>query len=143
MFKALMLLPVLFLVSTADAKPRRPVPGGQGSGVDIELVRAANSRSRVHFVRAARMEVIRLLPDDREGRPHQKFVVRLSNGLEVTAVSNLDLCEYIPVKVGMFVGLAGEFIWTNQGALIHWLHRDPRKNRPDGYVELNGKFYCL
>jgi hypothetical protein len=58
------------------------------------------------------------------------------------AVYNLDMCERVPLKVGDIISMGGQFIWTNQGALLHWLHFDPRQNRRDGYVELNGKVYC-
>lgn len=110
---------------------------------DQRIVEAVQKKRRLDFVEGAGMVVIKLLPDDRQGLQHQKWVVRLSNGATMQAVYNLDLCEYVPLKVGDVVAMGGQFIWTNQGALLHWLHYDPRRKRPDGYVEHNGKAYCI
>lgn len=110
---------------------------------DERIVQAVEKKRRVDYVEGSGMVVIKLLPDDRQGLQHQKWVVRLSNGATMQAVYNLDLCEYVPLKVGDVVSMGGQFIWTNQGALLHWLHYDPRRKRPDGYVEHNGKAYCL
>jgi len=109
---------------------------------DSEIVAAAESKRRVDFVSGDGMVVVKLLPDDRHGLEHQKWIVRLSNGTTMQAVYNLDMCEYVPLKVGDVVGMGGQFIWTNEGAMLHWLHYDPRERRPDGFVELNGKVYC-
>ncbi|WP_413288487.1 DUF3465 domain-containing protein [Bdellovibrio sp. HCB337] len=109
---------------------------------DKEIVKAVEKRRRADFVEGRGMVVVKLLPDDRNGLQHQKWVVRLSNGTQMQAVYNLDLCEYVPLKVGDVIAMGGQFVWTNQGALLHWLHYDPRERRPDGYVELNGKVYC-
>lgn len=109
---------------------------------DRELVRAVRDKRQIHFIRAANMEVIRLLPDDTQGAKHQRFYVRLSDGQEVSAVYSLESGrDRVPVKVGSRVGLAGEFKWTRFGALIHWLHEDTSNRRPDGYVEISGVRY--
>lgn len=117
-------------------------PSKPGISNDSKIVAAVTNRRRVDFVEGGGMVVVKLLPDDRNGLEHQKWVVRLSNGETMQAVYNLDMCEYVPLKVGDVVSMGGQFIWTNQGALLHWLHYDPRQNRPDGYVEVNGKVYC-
>jgi hypothetical protein len=117
-------------------------PSQPGSADDSKIVNAVNNKRRVDFVEGGGMVVVKLLPDDRNGLQHEKWVVRLSNGALMQAVYNLDMCEYVPLKVGDVVSMGGQFIWTNEGAMLHWLHYDPRQNRPDGYVELNGKVYC-
>lgn len=113
-----------------------------GNEDDSEIVRAVVNRRRVDFVEGRGMVVIRTLADDTNGLRHQKWVVQLSNGSSMMAVYNLDMCERVALKVGDHVAMGGQFVWTNQGALLHWLHYDPRKTRPDGYVEVNGKVYC-
>lgn len=120
---------------------------GQSSAVtdtasDQEIVRAVNSQRRLNFVEGGSLVVTKVLPDDTNGNEHQKWMVRLSNGKTMQAVYNSDMCPRVPVKEGDVIAMGGEFIWTNRGALLHWLHHDPRGNRPDGYVYLNGKFYC-
>lgn len=109
---------------------------------DREIISALQNRRRVNFVKGMNLVVVKLLPDDRQGLPHQKFVVKVSSGAEVLIVSNLDLCQHIDLKIGQQVGVAGEFIWTNTGGLIHWTHRDPQHRRPDGYITANGQTYC-
>jgi hypothetical protein len=114
----------------------------EGTTGDSKIVNAVQNRRRVDFVEGSGMVVTQLLQDDRNGLQHQKWVVRLSNGATMEAVYNLDMCERVPLKVGDTVSMGGQFVWTNQGALLHWLHYDPRQTRPDGFVELEGKVYC-
>ncbi|WP_374078674.1 DUF3465 domain-containing protein [Bdellovibrio bacteriovorus] len=112
------------------------------SANDSDIVRAVNDQRRVNFVEGGGMVVTKVLPDDNNGLKHQKWVVRLSNGKTMQAVYNSDMCPRVPVKVGDVIAMGGMFLWTNTGALLHWLHHDPRGNRPDGYVFVNGKYYC-
>ena len=127
-------------------QPQSPVtlqPTPAGGASDSALVQAVMSGRRVNFVTGAGMKVIVLLPDDTSGSPHQKFIVQLSNGSQVTVISNLDMCPHIPVQQGDSVGAGGQFIPTGKGSgILHWTHRDPRKTRPDGYIELAGQVYC-
>lgn len=109
---------------------------------DSQIVQALQRHRNVDFVEGSGMTVTRLLPDDNSGLRHQKWVVRLSNGQQITAVYNLDMCPHVPLKVGDVVGMGGQFISTNQGGLIHWMHHDPSGRRPAGYATLNGQFYC-
>lgn len=113
----------------------------QSAQNDSDLVRAVNDRRNVNFVEAANVTVVEILPDDTQGLPHQKWVVQLSSGAKVNAVYNSDMGARIPVKIGAKMALGGEFKMTNIGPLIHWLHYDPRGQRPDGYVEMNGVRY--
>lgn len=109
---------------------------------DSEIVKVVSAQKGAYYVQGSGMVVKTILPDDTQGAQHQKFIVTLSNGQNMMAVYNSDMCERVPVKVGDVVAMGGQFIWTDRGALLHWLHRDPRKTRPDGYVYVNGKYYC-
>lgn len=118
-------------------------PRGEGGlNSDEAIVSAVQNRKRLNFVQGGGMVVTKVLPDDNQGLTHQKWMVRLSNGQQMMAVYNTDMCERVPLKVGDVVAMGGQFIWSNQGALLHWLHHDPQHRRPDGFVQLNGKFYC-
>lgn len=108
---------------------------------DAPLVKAISNQRNVYYLEAANLKVTRLLPDDSSGLPHQKFLVTTSKGQKVLCVYNLDKGQRIPLKEGDDVGVGGEFKWTSQGALMHWLHADDRGRRPDGYVELAGRRY--
>ena len=145
----LLVLTVSFSASGAKKKIKPPSspqdqaqPQAAAPEDDSQIVQAVKNRKDVNFVAGADMLVKELLPDDQNGLPHQKWVVQLSSGQLVQAISNLDMCPKIPVKVGDKVGLGGQFIWTKDGGLVHWMHGDPKGLRPNGYVELDGKVYC-
>ncbi len=109
---------------------------------DAKIVDAVENQRRVDFVEGSGMVVVKVLPDDNSGLKHQKWMVRLSSGKLMQAVYNSDMCPRVPVREGDVISMGGMFIWTRQGGLLHWLHHDPRGNRPDGYVEVNGTYYC-
>lgn len=109
---------------------------------DSDIVRAVNDQRRVDYVEGGGLVVTKILPDDNRGLKHQKWLVRLSNGITMQAVYNSDMCPRVPVKAGDVIGMGGQFIWTKSGALLHWLHGDPKKRRPDGFVYVNGKYFC-
>lgn len=112
------------------------VPEGQKALID-----AQNSGRGLNFVEVQSTVVSELLPDDVTGRPHQKWVVTLANNRKLMAVYNSDMGDRIPLKVGEVVSMAGQYIWDRSGGLIHWLHKDPRGRRPDGWVEVGGVKY--
>lgn len=140
------------LQSDAKAKAKNPPPHIEreiekrqtagGAGQDADLVEAVENKRRVDFVSGSGMLVVKVLPDDTNGSEHQKWVVQLSNGKYLQAVYNSDMCPRVPLKKGDIIDMGGQFIWTPGGGLLHWLHHDPRGNRPDGYVTLNGTVYC-
>ncbi|MFZ3229727.1 MAG: DUF3465 domain-containing protein [Pseudobdellovibrio sp.] len=110
---------------------------------DAALIQAVTSHKQVSFVKAEGLVVSGLLKDDTNGSPHQKFNVKLTSGQVIMIVSNLDMCEKIPVQVGDVVGAGGQFIPTGKsGGLLHWTHKDPKKIRPDGFIELGGRVFC-
>lgn len=111
---------------------------------DKQIVAAVERRRRVDYIQGSGMVVVKLLPDDNSGLRHQKWMVRLSSGATMQAVYNSDMenCERVPLKVGDVVSMGGQFVYTNEGPMLHWLHYDPRRSRPDGFVEVGGQFYC-
>ncbi len=132
-----------FSAEARKSKRAETANAALSSGIpDYEILKAMNNRKQVNFVEGSDLEVIKILPDDTSGLEHQKWTVKLSDGRTMQAIYNLDMCERVPLKVGDVVAMGGQFIWTNQGGILHWLHHDPKGRRPDGYVELNGKFFC-
>jgi hypothetical protein len=121
---------------TSGTSGDQSLPAGQRA-----LAAAIQSRRGVNFIEVQDAKVIDVLPDDLVGSQHQKWVVELENGATILSVFNLDICERVPLKIGDRVSMGGQFIWDKGGGLIHWIHKDPRGNRPDGYVELNGVRY--
>ncbi len=122
--------------------PQQQITPADPSAPDYAIARATEGKKRVNFVEGAGMIVTQLLPDDTSGLRHQKWMVRLSNGKQIQAIYNLDMCPHIPLRVGDEVSMGGMYIPTGKSGIIHWLHYAPRHNRPDGYVEVNGTYYC-
>ena len=74
---------------------------------------------------------------------HEGFLVRLSNGCDLTVrvETNVDLTGPVPLRVGEHVTVRGEYEYTSLGGVIHWTHHDPRGRHPGGYVISDGKVY--
>jgi hypothetical protein len=84
--------------------------------------------------------VVRVLADDRDGSPHQRFLLRLASGQTVLIAHNIDLAPRIAgLREGDTVQYKGEFIWNPKGGVIHWTHRDPSGRHPDGWLKHNGQ----
>jgi len=84
----------------------------------------------------AQAEVVKLLPDDKTGSRHQRFIVRLTSGQSVLIAHNIDLAGHVDgLKVGDRVEFYGEFEWNNKGGVIHWTHRDPAGRHVAGWIK--------
>ena len=72
--------------------------------------------------------VTRLLRDDTKRPRHQRFVVRVGNGPQAFTVMiahNIDRAPRVPFKKGDDVTFRGEYVWNDQGGVVHWTH-DPK-----------------
>ena len=78
--------------------------------------------------------VARVLSDDREGTPHQRFILRVGGGVTVLVAHNLDLAPRVPLATGDSVELRGEYEWSDRGGVIHWTHRDPAGRHETGWI---------
>ena len=86
--------------------------------------------------------VARLLPDDLSGRRHQRFIVRLASGQTLLVSHNIDIAPRVAgLKEGDTVRFKGEYVWNEQGGLIHWTHHDPEGRHVAGWVKHNGKTF--
>jgi len=87
-------------------------------------------------------EVIRILPDDTEGRRHQKFIVQLNSGPTLLIAHNIDIAPRInSLCVGDHVIFYGEYEWNAKGGVVHWTHHDPRGRHEGGYLKHGEKIY--
>ena len=85
--------------------------------------------------------VTRILPDDKQGSRHQRFILRLDSGQTVLIQHNIDLAPRVAViAVGDTIQFFGDYVWNEQGGLVHWNH-DPRGSRPGGWISHNGQKY--
>lgn len=85
--------------------------------------------------------VVRVLPDDRAGARHERFIARVEGGPSVLVAHNLDLAPRVPVAIGDSVELRGEYEWNERGGVIHWTHRDPGGRHAAGWIRHDGRLY--
>jgi len=135
-------------VGSADAGAPAPTaaataPADAATGPDADAAIARLFQSRLSDVQVAGEGVVaRLLPDDLEGDAHQRFILRLGNGMTVLVAHNIDDFPRLDgLAVGDRVAFHGEYVWNEQGGTIHWTHRDRLDAHPDGWLEWNGRRY--
>jgi hypothetical protein len=135
MVKALFRLQILILVALLAGCGQLPQ---SGSG-DVE--RAFNTHATDVQV-TGEGTVLRTLSDDRSGTPHQRFILKLASGQTVLMSHNFALAPRIDdLKTGDTVSFSGEYVWNEQGGLIHRTHRDPRSHLVSGWLKHNGRIY--
>lgn len=87
-------------------------------------------------------EVTRLLPDDHDGSRHQRFIIELPSGLTLLVAHNIDLAPRIDnLQVGDEIDLYGEYVWNDQGGILHWTHHDPDNRHPHGWIRHDDNLY--
>jgi hypothetical protein len=101
----------------------------------------AEKRSSVEVT--AEGTVTRVLADDSgPSGVHQRFIIRLAGSAQTVLVeNNLTIGQRAPVSAGNDVIVHGEYVWNDQGGLIHFTHHDPVHSHEGGWIELNGVRY--
>lgn len=75
---------------------------------------------------------------------HQRFIVRLARSAQTVLVqNNVTVGRRVPVAVGDEVIVHGEYVWNDQGGLIHFTHHDPDHSHEDGWIEHKGVRYAM
>jgi hypothetical protein len=136
------------ITSGCDEQPggNRAVQGtgapatGQAAGLADAEVLAAQAASARKVELTVRAPVYRLLPDDNYGLPHQRFLIKLSNNSTVLVAHDTAEAPRVPVEVGHFVTIHGEYIWNPRGGVIHWTHHS-RGRHEWGWIEMDGQRY--
>lgn len=106
-----------------------------------EIIAAYKSQQSDVQVRGSAV-VSRLLADDNEGSRHQKFIIKLANGLSVLVAHNIDLAPKITqLKTGDSVEYYGEYEWNERGGVLHWTHEDPGGRHEAGWLKHQGRIY--
>jgi len=86
--------------------------------------------------------VERVLPDDRDGSRHQRFLLTGPSGQTVLVAHNIDLAPRVEaLEAGTRIAFNGEYEWNERGGMIHWTHRAPRNSHPHGWLEYRGRRY--
>ena len=82
------------------------------------------------------------MSDDRDGSPHQRFIIVTNSGQSLLVAHNLDLAPRLKgLSAGDEVTVYGEYEWNPQGGVMHWTHDDPQGSHETGYVEWRGRRY--
>ena len=86
--------------------------------------------------------VARLLPDDRSGSRHQKFIIKLASGQTLLVAHNIDLAPRISsIREGDTIEFKGVYEWNEKGGVLHWTHRDPNGSHRSGWLKYQGQTY--
>jgi hypothetical protein len=87
--------------------------------------------------------VLSVLADDSgPSGVHQRFIIRLAGSTQTVLVdNNVTIGQRAPVLQGTDVLVHGEYVWNDQGGLIHFTHHDPAHTHEGGWIELSGVRY--
>lgn len=135
------LVVLAYLAYSMFSAPNAPADRVQGEARATELARAFEQQQSNVQVQGQGV-VTRILPDDREGSPHQRFILRLPSGQTVLVAHNLELAPRIDsLQEGDTVTFFGEYEWSSQGGTVHWTHDDPDGSHVAGWLEHQGITY--
>ena len=110
--------------------------------VDVANVANAYMRHQSDVQVQDQGKVVKLLPDDNKGSRHQRFIVRVEEGLTILIAHNIDLAPRLnKLKQGDHISFYGEYEWNEKGGVVHWTHRDPRGHHPAGWIKHKGVTY--
>jgi hypothetical protein len=117
-----------------------------GDGVSTRSVEAITAEEAFADRRSGVMiegigKVVRILADDREGSPHQRFILLLESDQTLLVSHNIDLAERVPVRPGDRVELRGQYEWNDRGGVVHWTHDDPEGRRKGGWIRFEDREY--
>jgi len=115
----------------------RPVTG---PSEQMQILSA--QQQRAHNMEVTVTATVRkMLPDDTEGLPHQRFLLELANGSTVLVAHNTGEAPRVPIEAGELVTVHGEFIWNKKGGVLHWTHHCDNGSHEGGYIDYQGKRY--
>jgi len=110
---------------------------------DNETVRRDFAEHRSNVEVTAEGAVTAILPDapGADGT-HQRFIMRLTALTQTVLVdNNIDIGRRVPIAIGDTVTVHGEYVWNDQGGLIHFTHHDPAHTHAGGWIEARGTRY--
>jgi hypothetical protein len=122
---------------------------GPGTGADAvapaagpdEIARAYESRTSGVEVTGSGV-VAKILPDDDDGSPHQRFILELSSGQTVLVAHNVELAPRVDgLAVGDTIEFHGVYEWNPRGGVVHWTHEDPAGRHGAGWLRYQGELY--
>ncbi|HXW77732.1 MAG TPA: DUF3465 domain-containing protein [Candidatus Eremiobacteraceae bacterium] len=71
---------------------------------------------------------------------HERFPIVTEHGMRVDVIDNVSLAPRVPVQPGDVIAVAGQFVPTRNGPIIHDTHHSPGPGwHRDGWVEWHGQ----
>lgn len=138
MKKRLLIRTLVALILLFSAWRALPQVAGDPSGGEGTLAAAWEDGASGVWVEGEGT-VVRVLDDDRQGSPHQRFILSVSEGHTLLISHNIDLAPRVePLRVGDAVEFRGRYEWNPQGGVVHWTHHDPDGRLPGGWLESGG-----
>lgn len=136
-------------VASATANPSQKkyalvVPDAKAEAPQTEkLVVASAYVQRMENVQVqGEGRLIQVLPDDKHGSKHQRFILRTPEDVTVLVAHNIDLAPRIKnLTIGDTVYFNGEYEWNEKGGVVHWTHRDPHGDHVAGWLKHKGMTY--
>jgi hypothetical protein len=86
--------------------------------------------------------ITKILSDDTVGGKRQRFIIQMLNGQTILITHNIDIApRVVGITIGSRVYVQGEYIWNNQGGIIHWTHHDPAGVHKNGWIVFGDNKY--
>ncbi len=134
----MLIIGLLFLIWQGwEAWDRARTPRSEG----LAALQAAYEAGQSGVMVEATGRIKKVLPDDRDGDRHQKFILDIDRRHTVLVSHNIDLAPRAPVQEGDTVTVFGQYEWSEPGGVLHWTHRDPQGRRRGGWIRHNGQTY--
>jgi hypothetical protein len=109
---------------------------------DNSTIRAMYDQQQSDIQLKGKGIVKKILPDDKKGSQHQKFILNMRDGLTLLVAHNIDLAPRVSnLNEGDTVEFYGEYEWDKRGGILHWTHHDPAGRHADGWIKHNGNIY--
>ncbi len=113
-----------------------------GTASNDGLVAAAYREHRSGIRVSGDGRVVKVLPDDRDGSRHQRFILDIGSGETLLVAHNIDLAPRIEsLARGDDVSFCGVYEWNARGGVVHWTHRDPSVRHDAGWLKHAGRTY--
>ncbi|MES2578918.1 MAG: DUF3465 domain-containing protein [Pseudomonadota bacterium] len=107
-----------------------------------QVIRKAFESQASNLQVEASGKVIKVLEDDINPPRHQRFILKLDNGISLLVAHNIDLAKRVEnLKTGDTVSFYGEYEWNKKGGVLHWTHHDPQGSHAAGWLQHNGQTY--
>lgn len=139
------LAPLIFLLITANCgqtNSNEPINATPQSGnpldsalTPITIIETAYVNHDSNIIVTVKGEITRILSDDTIGDNHQRFIIQLSNQQTILVLHNIDIAPRVTgIVISSLVYVHGEYVWNDQGGLIHWTHHDPDSLHENGWI---------